>query len=816
MHIIHFGYGMKEVSLWLNDEQVLESSYLEYCFSKMWTVFFLVCWFCVLIFVKSQGSSLFENSLCGCEDLQPQGGYTCEEQAFYGKCDAGWMLYGKYCFSTCNRCFCVGECLCVDLPADGNYTCQEQKEFGQCDADWMIEGDFCAYTCGRCSCVQEPSQACMLHALGSIPEASTILEVIMNSRILSDLMDVVASSGATYFLPSDQAWENFRNALPNSDTLFDNELLLSEFLSYHILPDVLVESSDLQEEDFFRSNHLDKLLIVDVDQASNSSILIDNNGREARVIKSDIEACGSLIHIVDNVLVPSTSNLVFECLQFALGFSQDTLGMMDLISQYPSLRQLIHKASEEPSSFFIPTTNAWEEFRDQLYMPELLFGQEDLLSEFVALHIIRGGNRLENLGDILISLHLDEELMLDAKKGTISSKSGNQASIVRKNMFMCNKVVNVIDSVLTPKTTQLPFECMLQALGASSQTASMIQLTQDSSILSEAVFNVTDGTLLIPNRNAWINLLRGMSNPEILLEEEDLLAQVLAYHFVEGIYTINELITLQNATSKHLEEGITITTSDGPEAIIMDTNGREAMVVEEDIQVCNSSMNVIDTVLLPSTTISPYECLMFTFETLPGISNFSQLISQSNEVKQLLRRQIAKIPHTFLVPSNNAIDEFVDAAIDKENVFQNPEVFEILFQFHVVEGSLSTRELFEAGDIPTLLFEEPIEFEYVSNFDFSKRSPLDRTSAIIMPDIQYCNMTIHILDHVLQPAITKFQTLLDSEDGLFRGLVQIPDEPIVTFKTLNEETEEYLGEEEQFVMDGFGGPVPELNLDFEI
>eukprot|EP01024_Parvocaulis_polyphysoides_P035129 TRINITY_DN31097_c0_g1_i1.p1 TRINITY_DN31097_c0_g1~~TRINITY_DN31097_c0_g1_i1.p1 ORF type:complete len:165 (+),score=27.44 TRINITY_DN31097_c0_g1_i1:29-496(+) len=150
-------------------------------------------------------------------------------------------------------------------------------------------------------------------------------------------------------------------------------------------------------------------------------------------------------------------------------------------------------------------------------------------------------------------------------------------------------------------------------------------------------------------------------------------------------------------------------------------------------------------------------------------------------------------------------------SINGQAVFNDPEVFQTLFLFHVVENSMSTRELYEAGDIATLLFEEPIEFEYVSNFEISKRAPLDRTSAIIMPDIEICSVSMHIIDHVLFPAITTIQRLLnDIQGGLFRGMVLIPDEPVITFRSLNEEL---LGEDEEADEGVDGEPVPEF-LDY--
>eukprot|EP01025_Chloroclados_australasicus_P024497 TRINITY_DN2456_c0_g1_i7.p1 TRINITY_DN2456_c0_g1~~TRINITY_DN2456_c0_g1_i7.p1 ORF type:complete len:771 (+),score=135.87 TRINITY_DN2456_c0_g1_i7:174-2486(+) len=85
-----------------------------------------------------------EAQVDGCVDIAPPGGYTCEQQAAYGKCVRGWMFDGGFCAKTCGFC-------CDDVQPDDKYTCAQQKEFGKCDASWMIEGKFCRNTCGNCN-----------------------------------------------------------------------------------------------------------------------------------------------------------------------------------------------------------------------------------------------------------------------------------------------------------------------------------------------------------------------------------------------------------------------------------------------------------------------------------------------------------------------------------------------------------------------------------------------------------------------------------------------------------------------------------------
>eukprot|EP01025_Chloroclados_australasicus_P008267 TRINITY_DN1289_c0_g1_i2.p1 TRINITY_DN1289_c0_g1~~TRINITY_DN1289_c0_g1_i2.p1 ORF type:complete len:827 (-),score=122.18 TRINITY_DN1289_c0_g1_i2:1196-3313(-) len=704
--------------------------------------------------------------------------------------------------------------MCVDIPANENFTCIEQREFGQCDAPWMVENRFCEFTCGRCPCLLEPSASCMQYALNDLPAASTMLGIINGSSIQMELLNSVASSGATYFIPSNSAWEQFGTSVPNSEALFGNQQLLAEFIGYHIVSASADDADALIQKGAVSTSHLQEEISVER-QGRRDVILKDQNGREAQVVSNDLETCGSFVHIIDNVLIPSQTSIPFQCLQFALGSSEDTMGMLELITSSPRLSELLQEAVQEPRTLFIPSTQAWQEYRESLHMPELLFEEDDLLAEYISLHIVMDAGNLAVIEGEAESMHMGEELDIDSEAGTVSVGGAPAATIIRRNVKACNSVINVIDKVLIPTSTDAPFECLLQALGSSEETASLINLANISNIV-RAVIQVaaqTPHTFFIPSTDAWLDLLNNMELPGTLLDSDELLAEVVSYHIAKDSYSINELLIAGNITTNHLGESLSILTSDGPEAFLMDTNGREAMVTTPDMMVCNSTVNIIDRVLIPSLTSSPDDCLQFAFETLPGTGEFSKLVQASPSFLELLK-DISVTPHTFLIPSNVAVKDFYSLLVNKEALSEDTTALEELIRFHIVQGNLNTQQLFEAGDIETLLFEEPIEFEFSTGFDISRRELLSRTSAIIMPDIKICNTTVHVIDAVLYPAITSIQDLLDSDVGIFRSLIEIPNEPLITFQSLRLTGDAILGEEEEDEDEVFS-PAAESIMDIE-
>ncbi|KAJ3055426.1 hypothetical protein HK097_010520 [Rhizophlyctis rosea] len=87
-----------------------------------------------------------------CADIAPEGEYTCEQQAGWGKCSEPWM--DGFCNWSCER--CPGQTpsptptagTCPDIAPDTEYTCAQQAEWGKCTESWM--DGWCLASCGKC------------------------------------------------------------------------------------------------------------------------------------------------------------------------------------------------------------------------------------------------------------------------------------------------------------------------------------------------------------------------------------------------------------------------------------------------------------------------------------------------------------------------------------------------------------------------------------------------------------------------------------------------------------------------------------------
>eukprot|EP01026_Neomeris_dumetosa_P002497 TRINITY_DN10673_c0_g1_i1.p1 TRINITY_DN10673_c0_g1~~TRINITY_DN10673_c0_g1_i1.p1 ORF type:complete len:529 (-),score=57.15 TRINITY_DN10673_c0_g1_i1:449-2035(-) len=467
------------------------------------------------------------------------------------------------------------------------------------------------------------------------------------------------------------------------------------------------------------------------------------------------------------------------------------------VVEYFKSTNLFELFNPQNHTYFIPSNSAWQQFKDSLLNASELFDNQDLLSEYIYFHALENAITLAELERFPApTMHLGEKIKV-VEGNRVVDNNEYEAAVLSGDIKACSSAIHVIDRVLMPTTTLFPYECLTFALGSRQDTSSFLKIVRASNIL-QAVLRITSmlpHTYLVPNVQAFISLISSMEDASILMAQDSLLAEIISYHMIAGSLSTNELLLAKNVTTKQLGETVQVVNGDGPQVVIMDRNGRDTTIVNPDFQACNSTIHVVDEMLVPSTSKSPLECLRFAFETLPGTQAFSALIKNSTGVQRLLEELAAEEPHTFLVPSNQAVEEFIALLKAPESLFDDHQVLEELIKYHVVKGALTTSDLYNNRDIETLLFREPIEFDKTKTVTIEKRGPTDTDSVVLMPDIHICNSTMHIIDHMLYPAITSIQSLLNSQDGFFRSRVLIPQTRLVTFKNVEDFANELLGEQ---------------------
>lgn len=154
--------------------------------------------------------------------------------------------------------------------------------------------------------------------------------------------------------------------------------------------------------------------------------------------------------------------------------------------------------------------------------------------------------------------------------------------------------------------------CSSQVDGPTRTAGDLVTFYDDTSTLEEAVATAgLEGrldaggeiTLLAPTNAAFEEVaalasdLCGDAYDVDDFLREDLLGEVLAYHVAEGTFTTDDFaagpVTMSNGVEVSLENGR-----------LVDTTGRAATLVRDDVIVTNGVFHAIDRVLLPADELS--------------------------------------------------------------------------------------------------------------------------------------------------------------------------------------------------------------------
>lgn len=132
------------------------------------------------------------------------------------------------------------------------------------------------------------------------PDLSSLVAALQAVDLADDLSDKALSE--TFLAPTNDAFEELLTALSLTFTeLAAQPELLSAVLLYHALPVGPVFSSQLEDGATIPTLNPDNAtLTVDL----SDGVTFVGVGSSANVIQADIEACESVIHVIDQVLLP--------------------------------------------------------------------------------------------------------------------------------------------------------------------------------------------------------------------------------------------------------------------------------------------------------------------------------------------------------------------------------------------------------------------------------------------------------------------------------------------------------------------------------
>jgi len=274
------------------------------------------------------------------------------------------------------------------------------------------------------------------HEKGTIVEVAQkagSFETLLAAAKAAGLVEALSGDGPiTVLAPTDDAFAKLPAGTVEMLLEPENRGLLTQVLTYHVIPGE-VKSGTVKKLD-----NATTLLgqRIDID-AGYSGITIDN----AKVVKADIMASNGVIHVIDTVLMPATSNIV-ETAKKAGSFNTllaaaKAAGLADLLG------------SEGPFTIFAPTDDAFaalpEGTVDSLLKPQ----NRGKLAAILKYHVVEG----RVYADDAIEAGYAET----AQGGSVEIKKSwgkvkvNDAKVVNADIETSNGVIHVIDTVLLPE-----------------------------------------------------------------------------------------------------------------------------------------------------------------------------------------------------------------------------------------------------------------------------------------------------------------------------------------------------------------------------
>jgi len=141
----------------------------------------------------------------------------------------------------------------------------------------------------------------------SNPMFSNLAAALTQENLLGVLSTAGDTSPApfTVFAPNDMAFQNFLDEDPNDgfETIQDvlDLAILSDVLTYHVLPNGGVRAADITDGITPTTVQSETLTI----NTTNGVTITDQNGRVVEIIATDVTGSNGVIHVLDNVILPT-------------------------------------------------------------------------------------------------------------------------------------------------------------------------------------------------------------------------------------------------------------------------------------------------------------------------------------------------------------------------------------------------------------------------------------------------------------------------------------------------------------------------------
>lgn len=408
--------------------------------------------------------------------------------------------------------------------------------------------------------------------LPAVEDATTIASIASSTADFSTLTSALAAAGLvdtfndangefTVFAPTNAAFESLLSA-SNGVSSFDDlsPEALDLLLKHHVVAGKVM-AADLSDGQMVETLAGTKLEV----NIANGVVTVG----DVKVTTADVEASNGVIHIVEEVIVPTNALTIAQLAISESDFSTlvAALTKANLVTPFT--------IADNEYTVFAPTNDAFEAAGIDLDAVSEEDLQRILMHHVVSTKVLStalsNGQMVETLAGTKIEVMIaDGGVMI------------NEASVLLADVEGINGVIHVVDEVLMPTT-------IIDVATSVGTFSSLIGALNSTDLLSSFNIDYMNGelkeyTVFAPNDTAFENLgdISGVTNAQ--------LSTILTNHVVES-----------KVLSTSLSDGQVITTLGGAQLTVSIMDGKVyiggAEVIAADVPASNGVIHVISSVI---------------------------------------------------------------------------------------------------------------------------------------------------------------------------------------------------------------------------
>lgn len=275
-----------------------------------------------------------------------------------------------------------------------------------------------------------------------LASANPDFSILVAALQAAGLVDTLKGSGPfTVFAPTNEAFAALLTELNiTEDALLANTPLLTSVLTYHVLASRLLAD---QITDGLAETTVEGQPIVLHDKNGALSI-VDAQGRTSDIVTTNLQASNGVVHVIDKVLLPTTSNLV----QVAAANPDFSI----LVQALTNAGLVSTLSGPGPYTVFAPTNEAFAKLVTELGTTEAaLLADTALLTKVLTYHVVPAELISSAFPFNTPITTVQGETFTINRSLQITDQSGRTSNIVATDIAATNGVIQVIDTVLLPK-----------------------------------------------------------------------------------------------------------------------------------------------------------------------------------------------------------------------------------------------------------------------------------------------------------------------------------------------------------------------------